>query len=32
MKGYKKWTEFSLFLSCGLVDVDRKYKIRLNKL
>jgi hypothetical protein len=32
MKGYKKWTEVSLFLSCGLVGVNRKYKIRLSDL
>ena len=32
MSGYKKWTEVSLFLSCGLVGVDRKYKIMLRDL
>jgi|TARA_R110000796_G_scaffold251692_1_gene383712 hypothetical protein len=27
MIGYKKWTGVSIFLSCGLVGIDRKYKI-----
>ena len=32
MSGYEKWTEVSKFLACGLVDVDRKYKIMLRDL
>ena len=32
MKGYEKWTEVSMFLACGLVGVDRKYKIMLRDL
>jgi|TARA_B110000259_G_scaffold95725_1_gene110758 hypothetical protein len=32
MRGYEKWTEVSIFLSCGLVGVNRKYKIMLRDL
>jgi|DEB0MinimDraft_12_1074336.scaffolds.fasta_scaffold00020_7 hypothetical protein len=32
MKGYEKWTEVSMFLACGLVGVDSKYKIMLRDL
>lgn len=32
LTGYEKWTEVTSFLACGLVGVDRKYKIQLKEI